>query len=470
MFDEKSEEIGRLLFILDVLLSLLVFLLAYHLRQAILPGDASLIEHLALFPLILVPLSFFLIKLGVYKGLRVISLHSYAWQVCKAFAFSMLILMALLFSLKITFVSRGLIGIYVGLNILVLVAVRASLIWWYFRHSVQKDINYQKVLIIGIGNRAQHLTEVLLRNTEWGINIIGYLDTDAKNIGKEVLNSKVIGSIDQIEDVLTSQVVDEVILAVPRKSLGYMEGIVRVCKEQGVRFRFMADVIGLDVARTQLVEVDGIPLLTCDPVVQDEGDLLVKRLLGLIVVILTMPLTLPLMAIIALAIKLDDGGPVFFIQQRVGLHKRLFPMYKFRSMAVDAEEKLKEIEHLNEAEGPIFKISNDPRITRVGRFLRKTSLDELPQLINVFRGEMSLVGPRPMSTRDVDRFDKGIQRKRFSVRPGLTCLWQISGRSNLSFDEWLELDLKYIDEWSLWLDIKILIQTIPAVIKGEGAV
>ena len=144
-------------------------------------------------------------------------------------------------------------------------------------------------------------------------------------------------------------------------------------------------------------------------------------------------------------------------------------MYKFRSMVTDAEAKLTEIEHLNEAEGPNFKIAVDPRITRLGRLLRKTSIDEVPQLFNVFLGDMSLVGPRPMSLRDVNLFDKGIQRKRFSVRPGITCLWQISGRSNLTFDEWLSLDLKYIDEWSLWLDFKIMLRTIPAVLKGSGA-
>ena len=145
-------------------------------------------------------------------------------------------------------------------------------------------------------------------------------------------------------------------------------------------------------------------------------------------------------------------------------------MFKFRSMYVDAEERLKEIEHLNEADGPIFKIKDDPRVTRVGRFIRKTSIDELPQLINVLRGEMSLVGPRPMSLRDVDRFDRGVQRKRFSVQPGLTCLWQISGRSDLPFEKWLELDLEYITNWNFWLDVQILFKTIPAVLKSRGAV
>jgi lipopolysaccharide/colanic/teichoic acid biosynthesis glycosyltransferase len=182
-----------------------------------------------------------------------------------------------------------------------------------------------------------------------------------------------------------------------------------------------------------------------------------------------MPLMLPLFLVVGIAIKIDSPGPVFFVQQRVGLRKHLFPMYKFRSMHVDAEARLAEIEHLNEAEGPIFKMANDPRVTRVGRFIRKTSIDELPQLFNVLRGEMSLVGPRPMSIRDVDLFDRGIQRRRFSVQPGLTGLWQVSGRSNLPFERWLELDLEYIDNWSFGLDLKILLKTIPVVLKHEGA-
>ena len=167
--------------------------------------------------------------------------------------------------------------------------------------------------------------------------------------------------------------------------------------------------------------------------------------------------------------KLDSPGPAFFTQERVGLNKRVFRMIKFRSMYEDAEERMAEIEHLNEADGPIFKIANDPRMTRVGRILRRTSIDELPQLFNVLKGEMSLVGPRPMSLRDVQQFSLGVQRKRFSVRPGLACLREVSGRSRLTFNQWLELDLKYIDEWSLWLDFKILLRLIPSVIKGDGA-
>lgn len=471
MFDEKSREISRLLFLLDILLTLLTMILLYRVREY-LGHDLgqSLAAYVALLLIIGVPLGFFLSKFGAYQGLRVVSLVKYAYVVSKAFAISLAILVAILFFLKVTFVSRSLLIEYAVISIVVMVSVRGGLIWWYFRRSVQKGENYLKVLIIGTGRRAQHLTEMLNRHNEWGIHILGYLDTDAEQVGGSVLNEKVLGAVHEIEKVLTSQVVDEVILAVPRDSLSYMEQIVNACEEQGVRFRFMADVFDLQVARMQMVEMDGIPLLTFDPVAQNEKMLLAKRLMDLTFVLASMPLILPVMGLIALAIKLDDGGPVFFVQERVGLRKRLFPMLKFRSMVVDAEAKMKEIEHLNEAEGPNFKIAHDPRITRVGRFIRKTSLDELPQLLNVIRGHMSLVGPRPMSKRDVELFDKGIQRKRFSVKPGLTCIWQISGRSNLSFERWLELDLKYIDEWNLWMDLKILFKTVPVVLRGSGAV
>jgi lipopolysaccharide/colanic/teichoic acid biosynthesis glycosyltransferase len=176
------------------------------------------------------------------------------------------------------------------------------------------------------------------------------------------------------------------------------------------------------------------------------------------------------MAVVIVLIKFTSPGPVFFSQRRVGLNKRRFNLYKFRTMVVDAEKQMREIEHLNEASGPVFKIKNDPRITPLGRFLRKTSLDELPQLFNVLAGHMSLVGPRPLPVRDYEGFNEDWQRRRFSVKPGITCLWQVQGRSSISFEKWMELDLQYIDKWSLWLDFQILLQTIPAVLRGSGAV
>jgi exopolysaccharide biosynthesis polyprenyl glycosylphosphotransferase len=194
-----------------------------------------------------------------------------------------------------------------------------------------------------------------------------------------------------------------------------------------------------------------------------------KRSLDFALALTLLVVCSPLFAVVALLVKLTSRGPVFFVQERVGLNKRKFPLLKFRTMVADAEKRIAELEHLNEASGPVFKIKNDPRITKLGRFLRRTSIDEIPQLINVLHGAMSLVGPRPLPVRDVNGFNKEWQRRRFSVIPGMTCLWQINGRNHVDFEKWMQLDLYYIDHWSLWLDLKILLKTVPAVIKGSGA-
>jgi exopolysaccharide biosynthesis polyprenyl glycosylphosphotransferase len=280
----------------------------------------------------------------------------------------------------------------------------------------------------------------------------------------------VLGTVGRIRDILATQVVDEVVICLPRSLINNVEEVIDACGEQGVSIKFLADVYDIPPGGEITLELIGSwPVLNLDPVPHDEGKLIAKRVFDLILTVPMLLLLMPLFALVALAIKFDSPGPVFFSQPRVGLNKRNFRMIKFRSMYQDAEQRLAEIEHLNEAQGPIFKMANDPRVTRVGRFLRKTSIDELPQLFNVLLGHMSLIGPRPMSLRDVSRFSEGVQRRRFSVRPGLACLREVSGRSRLSFDQWLQLDLKYIDEWTLWLDIKILFKLIPAVIKGDGA-
>ncbi len=331
----------------------------------------------------------------------------------------------------------------------------------------------RRVLVVGSGPQAKKLTESLRANTSAEQNpprVLGYLDFYADKEHRQVPKAQILGGVSEISTILRDNVVDEVILAVPCSLLPGVETVVRACEEEGVNLRLMADFFDVRMARTSVVECGEIPLLTLEPVAQSKWQLVGKRLLDLIVVLSALPLLLPLFSLIALAVKFDSPGPIFFSQERVGFRKRKFSMLKFRSMVVNAEQLQDQLEHLNEAKGPIFKIANDPRITRVGKLLRRTSLDELPQLLHVLSGEMSLVGPRPMSVRDVELFDKGIQRKRFSVKPGLTCLWQISGRSTLPFSTWLKLDIDYIENWSLWFDLKILLKTIPAVLAGKGAV
>ncbi len=339
-----------------------------------------------------------------------------------------------------------------------------------YRYSTLQQLRERRILIIGSGNRARRLAETLTRGDGTSVYIVGYLDTDPSRVNLSVLGYRILGTVDDITSILKHHVIDEVVMAIPRAMIPDVERIAQSCEEEGVNFCFMADLFEVRVARTQLVEFGQIPLLSHEPVAQAEWKLRVKRLIDIVAILCVLPILLPLMALIAIAIKLDSSGPIFFAQERVGHKKRIFRMLKFRSMVNGADRMQAEVEHLNEAEGPIFKVKNDPRLTRVGRWLRRTSLDEIPQLIHVFSGTMSLVGPRPMSTRDVNLFDEGIQRKRFSVKPGLTCLWQISGRSQLPFSEWLRLDLQYIEQWSLSLDFKILLKTIPVVLKGEGAV
>jgi len=469
-YDQKSRQAGRLLFVLDLLLTAFVFLLAYDAREWLTGRPVDYWRHVALLPLVLGLMASLMWISGSYERMRVRSLFAYGWIVARSTIITLVALSTLLFLLRAQYVSRMFLLLFGVLLVVVLVGARAFLVWWYFRRSVERHENYLKVVIVGTGDRARRLSDKLRQHSEWGVEILGYLDADDRPIAPLVTDAPVLGHLAQIASVLQQQVVDEVIVAVPRSLLRDAQVIADVCAQEGVMLRFMADVFDLQVSRMSLVSLDEIPLLTFEPVAQDERKLIVKRIFDLSVTLAAMPLLLPLLGVIALAVRLDSPGPVLFKQPRVGLRKRIFPMYKFRSMYRDAEQRLQEIEHLNEAEGPIFKIANDPRVTRVGRLIRRTSLDELPQLFNVIRGHMSLVGPRPMSLRDVGLFDQSIQRRRFSVRPGLTCLWQISGRSNLPFQKWLELDLAYIDNWSLGLDLKILLKTVPIILRGTGAV
>lgn len=470
MKHDTSTELGFNVFLLDVLSTVLAFLAAFWLRQFVpAEGTVDLCSHLFLIPLLLFLTIGSLSWFGAYRRPHATTFAAYLWAICKTIFVIVGVLLSLLFFLKIEYVSRFVVLIFAGLEFCVLLVNRAWVIH-SFKEQVKSGRNQLRVLIVGTKNRARELVQALQQQQVRGVKVVGFIDPDPSFLGQEILGVQVIGTVENINEVLKDNVFDEVIIAIPRSLLDDAEPIVQACEEEGVRLRFMADVFNVQMARISLAQVQGIPLLTMEPVSQDPRQLLAKRVFDLTLTILAIPLLVPVFALVAMAIKLDSPGPVFFTQKRVGLRKRVFPMFKFRSMHMDAEERLKEVEHLNEADGPIFKIKDDPRVTRVGRFLRKTSIDELPQLINVLRDEMSLVGPRPMSLRDVDRFDRGIQRKRFSVQPGLTCLWQISGRSELPFERWLELDLEYITSWNFWLDVQILFRTIPAVLKFRGAV
>jgi exopolysaccharide biosynthesis polyprenyl glycosylphosphotransferase len=265
-------------------------------------------------------------------------------------------------------------------------------------------------------------------------------------------------------------VVDEVVIALPMKSF-YNEAaqIVSACEEQGITVRNLSDIFTPKLARFEAEGFEGIPLTSHYTGKLSGWQIAIKRVMDFVISAVLLVILSPLLLVTAIVIKLNSPGTVLFIQERVGLNKRRFRLYKFRTMVEGADKKQVDLETLNEVDGPVFKIRNDPRITSVGKFLRKASIDELPQLINVLKGDMSLVGPRPLPVRDYKGFAYDWHRRRFSVRPGITCLWQVNGRSSIPFEKWMELDMNYIDRWSLWLDLKILSKTIPSVLKGIGA-
>ena len=425
--------------------------------------------HFVLGPFIALSVGSSMLLLGAYDFLRFRSVAHYSWIIIRALVLGLALVFFVFFIFKVQYVSRLSLMVFAVLAGVAMLAIRALLHWWYCIHKQELASEYLSILIVGTGSRAIRLQRKLKMESEWGISIVGHVDLDPSLVGTYVLDEPVIGCVPDVPRILKENVVDEVILAVPRRQIEEVSSIAIACSEEGVKLRVLGDIYDIAGAKIGLDSIDNVPLLTFEPVPHDESTLLAKRFFDLIFVMAITPLVLPVMLLVAAVVKIDSPGPVFFRHARVGLHKRRFEMIKFRTMCEGSDQMLASLESQNEAEGPIFKIVEDPRITRIGRFLRRTSLDELPQFINILQGYMSLVGPRPMSVRDVSRFDRSIQRKRFSVRPGLTCLWQISGRSDLPFDKWLELDLKYIASWSLTLDMKILIKTLPAVVRGNGA-
>ena len=264
--------------------------------------------------------------------------------------------------------------------------------------------------------------------------------------------------------------IDEVVIYLPFRTFHeYAAQVATICELHGIMIRFASDIVDLKIARPFADELNGTSHIAAHSI-SDEWQLLTKRAFDFLIAAVLLIAFAPLLMLIALLIRCSSKGPILFWQERIGLNKRRFKICKFRSMVQDAEARMAVLEASNEASGPVFKMRNDPRITTIGRLLRRTSLDELPQLLNVLKGDMSLVGPRPLPVRDYEGFNEDWQRRRFSIRPGITCLWQVRGRSSISFDRWMLLDLEYIDTWSFWLDMKILAQTVPAVLKGTGAV
>jgi exopolysaccharide biosynthesis polyprenyl glycosylphosphotransferase len=351
----------------------------------------------------------------------------------------------------------------------VLLCVSRGIVVGVRRWRWARGIGRERVLVVGGTGLGRQVMNGIVAQTFLGYSLAGYLEDRESPPGeRRNMHFRRLGRVQDLEVLLQPHGIDQVIIALPFWEHHRLPEIVRSCRAAGVEFRVVPDLFELSFDRVNVANLSGIPLIGLKELSLKGWNLVLKRASDLALVLLAAPVLLPLAGLIALAIKWDSPGPAIFKQRRVGKDGKLFTAYKFRTMVVDAEERKAELARLNESDGPSFKIRNDPRMTRVGRFLRRSSLDELPQLWNILRDEMSLVGPRPPLPEEVARYDDW-HRRRLEVKPGLTGLWQVLGRSDTSFDEMVRLDIYYAENWSQGMDLRILLETIPAVLSGKGA-
>lgn len=467
--------------VVDVLLLLLSFAAAASpalFREGLisLAGFLSLkieLQNFVAFLLLVWLWRFSFAVLGLYSSKRHASRKIEAIDVVKATSICTVILALFAFALQFREVNLRFVGIFWLSSTLLVVGTRMVL-RTLLRQVRARGRNYRNMLIVGSNARATQFAKAIPHRPEWGCHLTGFADDEWS--GAEELRAsgfRLVCDFAGLPTFLRRNVVDEVVIALPIRSFHeHASKIAEMCEQQGIVVRMLSDLFDLKTVRPVAEDFEEVALITHYSGPAHGWQVLVKRMLDVILSGAMLILLAPVMALAAILIKLNSRGPVFFIQKRVGLNKRVFNIFKFRTMVVDAEDKLAQLETLNEASGPVFKIKHDPRITVIGKFLRSTSVDELPQLFNVLKGDMSLVGPRPLQLRDYELFTLAgpdWQRRRFSVRPGITCLWQVNGRSSIPFEQWMELDQQYVCKWSLWLDMQILAKTIPAVLKRSGA-
>ena len=352
--------------------------------------------------------------------------------------------------------SRAVLPLFALLAVVVL-TIRDRATSVYYRNRARNGKNREPVLLAGNPQDIKMLRQTLTPVQLIEMDIVGEIDIERQPTSALI-------------DALHRHSVNRVIFTSGHANMNLLQKAIGACEIEGVEAWLVADVIKTSIAKPTFDALGSLPMLVFRTTPSVSWSLLIKALIDRFGAFILLIITSPFMLLAFIGIKLTSPGPVIFSQQRGGKNGRPFTMYKFRSMTTDAEMRRAELESMNEMSGPVFKVGDDPRITPFGRWLRRTSIDELPQLVNVFLGHMSLVGPRPLPLYEVANFENDAQRRRLSVKPGLTCLWQISGRNKVQvFDQWVKLDLEYIDNWSVWLDIKILLKTIPAVLFGFGA-
>lgn len=463
----------------DVALLVLAFCFAYIVRTSFLFANAYGFSHspnyyLALLLFVICYILGFNIS-EIYTTFRDQQFRQIFLKILKGAFIGTLAGIFCIYIIKEKNISRILIGLFFVFAV-VLVTLAKAILYKIESYYRSKDYNLRKVLVVGSKERAIELIASICEKPSSGYRVAGCLELAGMGdmVGKTVFGDvKVVGTLDNFKSILLDTAIDEIVFAVSFDCIADIHDHIRTAEKLGINIRIMPDfqiqkiMYHPETANMYLEQFAGCPTISLSSDPLHNTELSIKTILdhigsGIALIILS-----PLLLTIATAVKLTSKGAVLFKQERVGLNGRKFTLYKFRTMVENAEELKNDLAGENEMSGPVFKMTHDPRITAVGRFLRKTSLDELPQLFNIFKGEMSLVGPRPPLASEVEQY-KLWQRRRLSMRPGLTCIWQVSGRNNISFEKWMELDLQYIDNWSIWLDFKLLLLTCREVIYGGG--
>jgi exopolysaccharide biosynthesis polyprenyl glycosylphosphotransferase len=428
------------------------------------------IGNFLLFALVLLAWHSILLLCGLYQSRRMSTRRSEAVDTLKAtgMASACLMLAGALFSKNI--VTPAFVGFFWLFSFGSIISVRL-IIRFFLSRARRYGKNLRFILILGTNARAIEFARRIESRPDLGYRILGFVDDEwSGSAAVRETGYPICCDFAGLAEYLRRNVVDEVATYVPLRSFyEHAAQVAALCDLHGILIRFDTDIFNLNFARSRTEDFDRNLQIAPYGSEYEALPMILKRFLDIVMSFVLLILLSPVFIVTALLVKLSSAGPVFFCQQRIGLNKRRFLTYKFRTMIPNAEQMISQLEHLNEVSGPVFKIKNDPRLSPVGKLLRRTSIDELPQLFNVLKGDMSLVGPRPMAVRDYEGFSEDWQRRRFSVRPGITCLWQVNGRSSVSFQQWMELDMLYIEQWSIWLDLKILARTIPAVMRGTGA-
>jgi len=469
-------------FIADMITIGGAFVLAYFIREnwhgfyridifpsVVIMSDSvvGLIPHLWLLLVIMPIWEGVLIWSKVFRPSRTAGIIDTIWTVTASVLVATGIFGALAFAFHLTFMSRGFIMIFVALSALFLSVEKCAFVL-ALGMLRRRNRNLSYVLVVGTGPRACDFIKDIESHPEWGMRVTGLIDNKPNSVGRTVAGHKVIGRLQDIPRILIDEVIDLVAFVVPHTWVADIGESVRHCELQGVDVSVALDLFKNDIGRIRVAEFGRFPVLTHQSTAIHPWQARIKRCIDIVASALLLVLLAPLLLAIGIAIRLSSPGPVLYAQARNGLRGREFKMLKFRSMVRNADQLLEDLYDKNQMAGAAFKLENDPRITRVGRLLRRFSLDELPQLVNVLKGDMSLVGPRPLIASEKDKYEEW-QRRRMSVRPGLTCFWQINGRNEIDFDHWMQLDLEYIDHWSLWTDLKIIAKTLPAMVHGRGA-